>query len=110
MPRVSKAATVKNNNYEANGIHLSPAAPTPGEKVKITYDGLLAKSGAANVFARVGFGDNWSNLYDYRMERTGAGFEAVIPVVKSDTMNVCFKDCANNWDNNSGMNYSFSIM
>jgi hypothetical protein len=43
------------------------------------------------------------------MMRTGMGFETTVPVIKPDTLNVAFKDCANNWDNNSGMNYSFDV-
>ncbi|NJD02351.1 MAG: carbohydrate-binding protein, partial [Ruminiclostridium sp.] len=38
------------------------------------------------------------------------GFETTIPVMKADTLNVAFKDCANHWDNNSGMNYSFDVI
>lgn len=110
MPRVTKTAAVNNNTYINNGVFLSPATPSAGDKVKIVYDGLLAKSGATDVFVRVGFGSRWENTYDYRMTRSDMGFEATIPVAKSDTMNMCFKDCANNWDNNSGRNYSFDVV
>ncbi|MCR4435579.1 MAG: carbohydrate-binding protein [Clostridiales bacterium] len=99
----------KNQDYLTNGITISPAIPATGDKVKLSYDGLLAKSGATHIFARVGFGSNWDHLYDYSMTRTSTGFEAVIPVSGTGSMNVCFKDCANNWDNNSGRNYSFDI-
>jgi len=92
-----------------NGVTIAPAIPSAGEKVKLIYDGLLAKSGASDVLAHVGFGDRWDYLYDYRMQRTSTGFETTVPVTNSDTMNVCFKDCANNWDNNSGKNYTFDI-
>lgn len=105
MPRVSK----KNNAFISNGVALSPAIPTAGEKVKIVYDGLLSKSGATHVYAHVGFGSKWENIADHRMTRTMTGFEASIPVQQADIMNVCFKDCANNWDNNSGKNYTFDV-
>lgn len=108
MPRARKTVT-NNNDYISNGVSISPAVPTAGEKAKLKYDGLLAKSGATHVYARVGFGTTWDNLYDYQMIKTETGFEANIPVAKRDTMNVCFKDCANNWDNNSGKNYTFDI-
>ena len=110
MPRATRTTNVHNNSYMPNGIYLAPAIPAAGEKVKIIYDGLLAKSGATDVFAHVGFGNKWDNLYDYRMEKTHMGFEATIPVLQSESMNVCFKDCANNWDNNSGSNYSFEVV
>jgi len=98
-----------NNDYLSKGVSISPAVPSVGDRVKIKYDGILAKSGAHDVLAHVGFGSKWDNLYDYRMTRTATGFEVTVPVANADTMNVCFKDCANNWDNNSGKNYTFDI-
>ena len=109
MPRVSKSARTNNDEYISSGVVLSPAIPSAGEKVKVIYDGLLSKSGATDVLVRVGFGSRWENLYDYRMSRTDTGFETTIPIASSDTMNIAFKDCANNWDNNSGKNYTFDI-
>lgn len=105
MPRV----TTRNNEYLSNGVTISPSVPTAGGTVKVIYDGLLAKSGATDVFAHVGFGSKWDKTTDYRMSKTKTGFEASIPVYNADTLNICFKDCANHWDNNSGKNYSFDI-
>lgn len=105
MPRSSSA----NNDYLSNGISIKPSKPSVGENLTIMYDGLLSKSGASHIYARIGFDSNWNHLHDYTMTKTPMGFEATIPVSESDTLNVCFKDCANNWDNNCGMNYSFDI-
>ena len=105
MPRNTKA----NNEYMSNGISIKPAVPSAGENLTIMYDGLLSKSGAFHVYAHVGFDSNWNHVYDYPMIKTPMGFEATIPVKEADTLNVCFKDCANNWDNNCGANYSFDI-
>ncbi|HOQ37139.1 MAG TPA: carbohydrate-binding protein [Acetivibrio sp.] len=105
MPRASKA----NSDYMANGVAIMPSIPSVGDNLTIKYDGLLSKSGASHIYAHVGFGNKWNHLYDYPMTRTMSGFEVTIPVSEADTLNVCFKDCANNWDNNSGMNYSFDI-
>jgi len=110
LPRTSKKQTVINNRYLDNGVSVSPALPTVGEKVKVFYDGLLSKSGATHVYAHVGFGSKWENVYDYQMTRTNTGFEVSIPVSRPETLNICFKDCANNWDNNSGKNYSFDVI
>jgi hypothetical protein len=113
MARASKVSSENMTNsseYISNGVYLTPATPTSGDKAKIIYDGLLSKSGASDILVRVGFGNNWDRLYDYRMNRTNTGFETTIPVAEADTLNVCFKDCANNWDNNSGRNYSFDIV
>lgn len=108
MVRSAKTATI-NSSYIDKGVYISPSAPSAGDKVKIVYDGLLAKCGATDVFAHVGFGSKWENIYDYRMQKTSTGFEVTVPVLKTDTLNVAFKDCANNWDNNSGNNYSFQL-
>lgn len=99
------------NKYMPNGVVISPVVPSSGEKVTISYDGLLSKSGATDVLVHVGFGNNWDMVYDYRMKKGEMGHEAIIPLPKTQakTMNLCFKDCANNWDNNSGMNYVFEI-
>lgn len=124
MPRVSKKAIEEatvtagkttataanlNKSYMSNGVMISPAVPSVGDKIKIVYDGLLSKSGATHVYAHVGFGNRWDSTYDYPMSRTAMGFEANIPVSRPDTLNLCFKDCANNWDNNSGKNYLFEV-
>ena len=43
------------------------------------------------------------------MQRTTDGFSVELEVLEGDTLELCFKDSANNWDNNSGNNYSFKI-
>jgi hypothetical protein len=106
MARTSKT---NNKEYMSNGVTIQPAIPTVGESITVMYDGLLSKSGASHVYARIGFGSDWDKESDYPMMKTDTGFETTIPVEKSDTLNICFKDCANNWDNNSGMNYSFDV-
>lgn len=80
-----------------------------GDNAKIIYKGLLSKSGANHVYAHVGYGNQWNNLSDIKMSKTSEGFEAELPIISHDRLNVVFKDCANNWDNNSGWNYSFEI-
>ena len=100
-----------NNRFISNGITITPATPKAGESVRIIYDGLLAKSGASDVLAHVGFGNRWENIFDYRMVKTVTGFEATVQVPSNtNNLNICFKDCASNWDNNSGMDYSFNVV
>jgi hypothetical protein len=98
-----------NNEYQKNGVLIQPATPLPNKTVKIVYNGLLAKSGATHVLAHVGFGQKWDHIHDYWMEETSNGFETDVPVQHADTLNIAFKDCATNWDNNSGKNYNFDI-
>ena len=97
------------NEYLANGVIISPTNPHPGESVKVCYNGLLPKSGANTIYAHVGFGFEWQNQQDIQMTRTPAGFEASVTANNHDTLCVAFKDCANNWDNNQGLNYNFNI-
>jgi hypothetical protein len=104
MPRASK-----NNEYLQNGITISPAVPTSGEKVKVQYDGILSKNGAMDVYVHMGYGNGWDKSSFFKMNKAITGFEASLPVEYGDTMNLCFKDSANNWDNNLGKNYSFDV-
>lgn len=113
MPSVAKTSNisnVNNNKYMQNGITISPSIPSIGETAKISYDGILSKSGATHVYAHIGYGSKWDNSCDLQMTKTSSGFEVNVPVNKPDVLNVCFKDCANNWDNNSGKNYMFEVM
>ncbi len=43
------------------------------------------------------------------MTRQGEQFVTQIKMESEDVFNVCFKDSANNWDNNSGRNWSARI-
>ena len=97
------------NEYLSNGVIVTPANPEAYEHVTIVYNGLLAQSGATELYARVGFGNDWQGSQDVRMIKTRSGFEATITAANADSLNVCFKDPINNWDNNSGSNYVFSI-
>jgi len=79
-------------------------------QAKIKYDGLLAKSGAQSITGVYGFGSNqkWENVSMAELKREADGsFNAVIPIEQGKNINIAFKDPADNWDNNSGMNYTF---
>lgn len=101
---------MRKNPYIDNGIYVKPLQVTVGDNIKISYDGLLAKSGANEVYAHIGYGNKWSSSKDYKMIKTNTGFETSIPVTNAETLNICFKDSINNWDNNSGMNYTFEVI
>lgn len=94
------------------GVVVDPMPVTAGSEVTIMYYGLLAQCGADQIWLRTGYGDpdNWQDVYDHRMERTGYGWVKNIRVSEDyDRLNFCFKDSANNWDNNNGLNWSFII-
>lgn len=77
--------------------------------VKISYTGLLFQNGSEEVYLHYGFGLNWDNLGEVKMEKTELGFQAEIKLESFDTFNFCFKDENNCWDNNNGNNYIFPI-
>jgi len=77
--------------------------------VKISYSGKLFQEKAEEVFIHYGFGKEWNNLSDVKMEKTDLGFQAEITLDDSDSFNFCFNDGQNNWDNNENQNYSFEI-
>lgn len=94
------------NDYRMNGISVDKN----NQGIRITYDGLLSKSGADTVYAFYGYGESWSNQSVQQMSRTINGFETIIPTSSNvNYINVAFKDSANNWDNNSYRNYSFVV-
>lgn len=97
------------NMYYENGVLITPNVVATGDTATVTYKGLLKNSGADSVYMHVGFGENWRNTRDIRMNRTNEGFEASVPVTEYDKLNIAFKDSANNWDNNSGRNYRFEV-
>ncbi|MDP4093388.1 MAG: carbohydrate-binding protein [Bacillota bacterium] len=95
--------------YHENGVILTPNVVAKGDNASIAYKGLLYNSGAHSVYMHVGYGEAWDNTGDIKMRRTNEGFEADIHVTDGKPLNIAFKDCANNWDNNSGWNYHFEV-
>lgn len=77
--------------------------------VKISYTGRLFQDKSSEVFIHYGFGKNWDNVNDLKMEKTELGFQAEIPLTNADTFNFCFKDSEGNWDNNDNANYVFPL-
>lgn len=94
------------NSYSENGVELKPA---PNAFI-LRYDGLLAKSGANEVFAVIGYGDNysWHDSEVHPMRKTGKDrYEVAFSAKEPGNMNIAFKDGLENWDNNTGENYTF---
>ncbi|TDX45277.1 carbohydrate-binding protein [Orenia marismortui] len=93
-------------------VVVTPTPITAGEKVTVEYNGLLNQSGANKVYlhAGVGFKDNWRDITDIEMQPKNDGnWTAQLRVNTTDRFNFCFKDCADNWDNNHGNNWSFEV-
>ena len=77
--------------------------------VKISYTGKLFQDGSEEVFVHYGFGNNWDNLNEIEMEKTELGFQSEIELVSDETLNLCFRNSNNEWDNNEGQNFIFPI-
>ena len=80
-----------------------------GSKVKISYVGYLFQNGSEEVYLHYGFGINWDNVSEVKMEKTELGFQCEIDILEGDSLNLCFKNGNGEWDNNSGNNYVFQI-
>ena len=75
-------------------------------KVKISYVGKLFQENSSEVYLHYGFGSNWDNVNEIKMEKTELGFQAEIELLSSDTLNFCFRNSNNEWDNNENANYN----
>ncbi len=78
-------------------------------KVKISYTGRLFEENSDSVFLHYGYGLQWDNVSEVEMEKTELGYQAEIKLLSSDSLNLCFRNSNNEWDNNNGQNYSFPI-
>jgi len=95
--------TMDNNSR----VSWNPEQPRPGDTVHVNYQGLLKNSGANEVYLHYGF-DSWSKgITTVKMNRNENGdFGSDIPFNESHEINFCFRDNANNWDNNNGFNWT----
>lgn len=78
-------------------------------KLKISYVGSLYQNQSEEVFLHYGFGENWDNTSDVKMEKTELGFQCEIDILESEVLNLCFRSNNNEWDNNNSENYVFPI-
>ena len=79
------------------------------DNVKISYLGELFQNGSEEVTLHLGYGDDWKNSQDIKMEKSDFGFQCKIDGLGAKTLNFCFKNEKNQWDNNGGQNYSYPI-
>ena len=78
-------------------------------KVKISYTGKFFQDNSEEVFIHYGFGLNWDNVNELKMEKTELGFQSEISIGEGETFNFCFKNNNNEWDNNDSQNYIFDL-
>lgn len=117
LDKIKNSLRMNNQNQQEFGsfehnpnIIWSPHPPRSGDIVHIYYQGLLQESGASEVYLHYGF-DGWKNSETRLMERNKDGsFGISLEAKGNQELNFCFKDVANNWDNNDGENWTIRIM
>lgn len=80
-----------------------------GNRVKISYVGYLFQNGSEEVYLHYGFGLNWENVSEIKMQKTELGFQCEIDILEGDCLNLCYHNENNEWDNNYGQNFIFPI-
>ena len=78
-------------------------------KIKVSYTGKFYQGNSDKVFIHYGYGKDWDNVGEIEMKKTDLGYQAELNLMSSDTLNFCFKNQNNEWDNNFGKNYIFEI-
>lgn len=93
-----------------SGVQVKPES-ADGSDVVILYNGRLAGPGPKRLYLHFGYGDNrsWSRIGELLMQSTDRGWEAAMHMGEDRQLNFCFKDEADNWDDNSGQNWSYRI-
>jgi hypothetical protein len=95
--------------FNDDRVSYEPAPVRPGDTVHVNYSGILKNSGADSIYLHFG-SDGWNNPNTVQMQRMNDGmFGAEIQASANHEINFCFKDSANNWDNNSGWNWKADI-
>ena len=80
-----------------------------GATVKVSYTGEFFQNNTEEVYIHYGFGSQWNNVSEIKMEKTELGFQTELTLTGTESLNFCFRDSNNNWDNNSTANYTFPI-
>ena len=75
-------------------------------KIKISYTGILFEENSSDVYLHYGYGLQWDNVSEIKMEKTELGYQAEIELKSSDSLNLCFRNSEDVWDNNNYQNYS----
>lgn len=82
-----------------------------GRTAKLTYKGTLATPSTSEIYVHYGFGLLWENIQEIKLDKIDdTTYETEINITPSyDSINFCFRDSSNNWDNNETKNYTYSI-
>lgn len=83
--------------------------PISNDILTLTYSGKLFKENSNEVYIVYGFGENWDNTTEQKMEKNEIGFIADIKIKNYNTFNFCFRNDNYIWDNNNYFNYISEI-
>ena len=90
-------------------IYFNTDKLVENEAVKLSYTGKFYQGNNDKVYLHYGFGKDWNNVNDIEMEKTDLGYQAELNLAGTESLNFCFKNQNNEWDNNFGNNYIFDI-
>ncbi|MBQ9313467.1 MAG: hypothetical protein IJ220_00450 [Clostridia bacterium] len=91
-------------------VYFDTASLIEGRTVKLIYKGILATPDTNEIYVHYGFGLLWENLQEVKLDKIDdTCYEADITLCNSDSINFCFRDDKNNWDNNETKNYTSEI-
>lgn len=96
-------------SYADNGLVADHVLKSDKEMLSLTYSGSLYNAGSDVVYVHYGYGAKWIKKDTIQMKKTKTGFKVDIPLAKTGTINMAFKDGSENWDNNNGSDYSFIL-
>lgn len=104
MPQKKMEEVVEN-------IYMEPVPITVGDEIRIKYKGVLTSQGANKIYLHCGYGSgNWERIEDIPMRKTrDGGWSVRLPIIEASSLNFCFRDDAQNWDNNYGRNWTYQI-
>ncbi len=92
-----------------NEVSWKPVPVKAGDKVQIKYRGLLKDRGAEDLYLYYSF-DNWSvPAQTSKMKQQKNGDFTAAVAATGQQLNFCFKDSAENWDNNNGQNWNLFL-
>lgn len=81
-----------------------------GRTAKLIYKGDLVNDGSNEIYVHYGFGLLWENLQEIKLDKVDdSTYETEVNLISNDSINFCFRDGNNNWDNNQTKNYSMPI-
>lgn len=94
--------------YSDRRVYINANDLSVGNTAKLTYTGELADV-SEEIYVHLGYGLLWENVTEIKMSKANNQYFAYIPVMNADSLNFCFRNGNNQWDNNLGCNYSYEI-